>query len=103
MSHCYQPGNNVSFGSLSTSRMKSSLKNRYPTIEKRYTKMSARTAVRMMERPLRVTLLMTFSKVSSRYTKSNSWGQQTKSKAVFHMYYQYLLQHTNSEQYFHPS
>jgi len=31
-----------------------------------YTKISARTAVRMMERPLRVTERMTFSNVSSR-------------------------------------
>lgn len=85
MSCQYQPGNNVSLGSLSTSRIKSSLKNRYPTMENRYTRMSASTAVRMMERPLRVTLLMTFSKVSSRYTKSKSWDKKQRHRCFSHV------------------
>lgn len=85
VSRQYQPGNNVSLGSLSTSRIKSSLKNRYPTMENRYTRMSASTAVRMMERPLRVTLLMTFSKVSSRYTKSKSWDNNQRQRCFSHV------------------
>lgn len=38
--------------------------------------MRASTAVSTMERPLRVTLLITFSKVSSLYTRSNSYGNK---------------------------
>lgn len=55
--------------------------------------MRARTAVRMMERPLRVTLLMTFSKVSSRYTKSKSWRTVNRAKAVTHGYGQHPWWH----------
>lgn len=39
--------------------------------------MSASTAVSTIERPLRVTLLITFSKVSSLYTRSNSYRGKT--------------------------
>lgn len=54
---------------------KSSLKNMYPIIENRYTKINANTAVNTIERPLRVTDRITFSSVSSRYTTSNNCNE----------------------------
>lgn len=42
----------------------------------------ARTAVSMMERPFLVTLFITFSKVSSRITRSNSCEHKTAHKTV---------------------
>lgn len=43
--------------------------------------MRARTAVRIMERPFRVTLFMTLSRVSSLYTKSKSYKtKENKNK-----------------------
>lgn len=59
--------------STSTGTRKSSLKNMYPIIEKRYTSISASTAVSTIERPFLVTDLITLTKVSSRYTTSNNW------------------------------
>lgn len=47
----------------------------------------------MMDRPLRVTLLMTLSKVSSLYTKSKSFKKQDDRRVVkgFGLYQHHLL------------
>ena len=66
------------FGDGSVSIMKSSFKNRNPMIENMYTRISARTAVKIIERPFRVTLWITFQRVSSRKTTSKSWNWENK-------------------------
>ena len=42
--------------------------------------MRARTAVKIMDRPFRVTLFMTLSRVSSLYTKSKSYRKKKKKR-----------------------